>query len=65
MTQFNANELDQLTDHNTIACFTPAIASTSPKGGRPSGGLAVFWKTSDTINFFPIMFTNRVMGLKV
>ena len=65
LTQFNANELDQLTDNNTIACFTPATPSTSPNGGRPRGGLAVFWKTSDTINFFPIMFTNRVMGLKV
>ena len=64
LTEFDANELDQLIDNNTIACFTPAIPSTSPNGGRPRGGLAVFWKTTDTINFFPIMFTNRVMGLK-
>ena len=64
LTQFTANELDQLNDNNTIACFTPATASTSPNSGRPRGGLVVFWKISDTINFFPIMFTNRVMGLK-
>ena len=65
LTQFAANELNQLTDNNTIACFTSATASTSSNGGRPRGDLAVFWKTSDTINFFPIMFTDRVMGLKV
>ena len=65
LTQLNANEVDQLTDNNTIACFTPATPSTSPNGGRPRGDLAVFWKTTDTINFFPIMFTKRVMGLRV
>ena len=61
LNQFNANELDQLTDTDTIICFTPATASTSPNGGRQRGGLAKFWKSSDIINFFPIMFTNRVM----
>ena len=65
LTEFNANELDQLTDNNTIACYTPAIPSTSHNEGRPKGGLAVFWKTSDTINFFPIMFTSRVFGFDV
>ena len=63
LTQFNANELDQLADNNTIASFTPATSSTSPNGGRPASGLAVFRKTSD--NLFPIMFTSRVMVLKV
>ena len=65
LTEFNANELEQLIDNNTIACFTPATLSTSPNGERPKGCLAVFWKTSDTINFFPYTFTNRAMGLKV
>ena len=31
----------------------------------PRDGLAVLWKASDTINFFPIKFTSRVVGLKV
>ena len=61
--KFNAKEHDQLTDINTIACFTPASPSTSSNGERPKGDLAVFWKTSDTNNLFPIMFTSRVMGL--
>ena len=65
LTQFNANELHHLTHINTIACFATATPSTSPKGGRPKDGLAVFWKTSDTTNFFSFMFTSRVMGLKV
>ena len=37
-TMFNANELDQLTDSNTLACFTPATPSTSPIGGIPEEG---------------------------
>ena len=65
LTEFNANELDHLTDNNTIACFSPATPSTFLNGGRPKGCLAAFWKTSDTIIFFPIMFTSRVMRLKV
>ena len=41
---------DDMTGNNTNTCFTPATPSTSPNGGRPAGGLAVFWKTTDTIN---------------
>ena len=63
--QFNANELDQLTDNNSIACFTPATPNTSSNRGRPKSCLTVFCKTSNTINFFPIMFKSRVMGFKV
>ena len=58
LTQFDANELDQLTENSTIACFTAVTPSTSPNSGRLVGGLAVFSKTSDTINFFPIVFTS-------
>ena len=32
LTQFNANELYQLTDNKTIDCFTPATPSTSLMG---------------------------------
>ena len=65
LTQFNTNKLDQLTENNTKACFTWATPSTYPNRGRHTGVLAVFWKTIDTIIFFPLMFTNRVKGLKV
>ena len=65
LTQFNDNDLDQLTENNTIACSTSETPSTSPKPGRPAGDLAVFWKTSDTITFLPFMIASRVMGLKV
>ena len=42
LTHFNANELDQFTEDNTIACFTPATLVTSPNGRRPADGLAMF-----------------------
>ena len=46
-------------------CDVLFLQETSPNGGRPTGGLAVFWKTFQTTNFFPIMFTSTVMALKV
>ena len=60
LTQLIENELDDLTDDNTINSFTRATLSAFPNGGRPAGDLAMFWKVTDTINFFPIMFTNRI-----
>ena len=65
LTHFNANELDVLTYKNTVACFTPATPGTSPNSGRPAGSLVMFQKTSDTDNFPPMLFTNRIMGMNV
>ena len=63
MSKFNVNELDDILQNNEISCHTPANLSTSLLGGRPSGGLAVIWKTKYNISCFPVFLTERIMGL--
>ena len=52
LTQFNANELDQLTNNNTIACFTPTTPSTSPKGGGQEVDWGCFGKHQTPLTSF-------------
>ena len=59
------NYVGDLTDETTMNYFTPATLSTSPNIRRLAGDFAVFWKTVDLIEFFPIIFTNRIKGSKV
>ena len=52
LTQFNANELDQLTDNNTISCFTPTTASTSSNGGSQEVAWLCFGKNQTPLSSF-------------
>ena len=51
-TQFNANELDQLTDINTIACFKTATASTSLMEEGPEVAWLCFGKHQRPLTSF-------------
>ena len=43
----------------------PATRQADVFTGRGSGGLAVLWRKSKNIKYFPLYFTNRIMGLKI
>ena len=44
---------------------TPATRSHDNFCGRSSGGLALLWKKVNNLKFYPIHFTNRIMGLRI
>ena len=46
-------------------CFTPAIAHGHMFGGRPSGGLAIFWRGDLGGRIEPMNFQPDIMGLKI
>ena len=43
----------------------PAIRRLDVFTGRASGGLAILWRKSKTIKYFPVYFNDRMQGLKI
>ena len=52
-------------DDNFCISYTPSSRQNSVLYGRSSGGLAVCWRRLKDIQFKPIYFSNRIMGLKL
>ena len=65
LTEHNANELDTLVDNDFIFCHTPAVTNGNFLTGRPSSGLAIYWKAMDNFKCYPIMYTDRLMALRL
>ena len=60
----NSSNLDKL-DHNFLTAHVPAVRNLENFRGRASGGLALFWRKSDNVKCFPVLFSDRVMGLRI
>ena len=63
LTDCNANELETVTDDRFIVEHRAAEHNGSFLTGRPSGGLAIYWKAIDNFTCKPVMYTSRIMGL--
>ena len=58
---FNYNKIDP----KFISTYVPATRREDISVGGASGGLALFWRKSLKINFYPIEFSDRILGLKL
>ena len=50
---------------NFVSSYVPAFRKNDISAGRPIGGLALFWRKTLNIKYFPVLFTERIMGLKI
>ena len=46
-------------------CHTPATRNPEVSVGRSSGGLAFLWRKSKQFAFYPVYFSDRIMGLNI
>ena len=60
----NFQNLEQF-DKNFSYAYEPSYRNISSFTGRSAGGLVIFWKGADKVNFTPLYYDKRVMGLKV
>ena len=52
--------------HNDfVSAYTPAVRKSETAGGRPSGGLCIYWRKNLDINFIPVQITSRLLGLEI
>ena len=59
-----SNLYDNLDDNFSYA-YAPAVRKGDTTSGRASGGLAIFWRNNESASYFPIKFTERILGLKI
>ena len=64
ITDENSENFGKL-DSNFVFDYTPAIRKPGVISGRPSAGLALFWRKSNDLQFFPVKLSDRFMGLKI
>ena len=60
----NCQIIDKL-DNNFMSAYVSAYRKDGNFVGRASGGLVIFWKAIENIEFLPINFDKRIMGLKL
>ena len=60
----NSHLYDNL-DYNFISSYAPATRKNDVTSGRSSGGLAIFWRKSKDFECFPVIFSDRIMGVKI
>ena len=60
----NSNILDNL-DNEFITAYVPAYRKPDCFVGRSSGGLAILWRRAENIEYIPMFYDKRIMGLKV
>ena len=61
----NNYQILEALDGNFMFAYTAAHRKPGCFVGRPSGGLAVLWRTASNVKFLPLYFDNRIMGLKI
>ena len=52
-------------DDNFVSVSIPAIRKNDITSGRASGGLAIFWRKTESISYHPIYIPDRIIGLKI
>ena len=62
--EFNSEILDSL-DPNFLSYYVPAVRKSNVFSGRPSGGLAAFWRKSEDWKVTMFNFSPRIMGMRI
>ena len=62
-TDHNSNELDIIAECNIAMNYMPAKQSTNLTAGRPSFGLAIFWRSIINLTCETIRYTDRIKCL--
>ena len=60
----NSVNLENL-NSSFLTAHIPAVRNPEVFRGRGSGGLAIFWRKIDNLEFSPIFISDRMMGLKI
>ena len=63
ITDYNSNELDLIAEGNIAMTYMPAKQCTNLSGGRPSAGLAIYWRSINNLTCETIRYTDRIIGL--
>ena len=62
-TDYINNQLDLITEGNIAMTSMPATQCTNLTGGRPSGGLAMFWRSTNNLTCETIRYMDLITGL--
>ena len=52
-------------NNNFVVSYVPSVRRNDVTSGRSSGGLAIFFRKTSDIEFYPLKFSERIMGLRV
>ena len=61
-TEYNSNELDLIAEGHIAMTYMPAKQWSNLSAGRPSDGLAVFWRSINNVTCKTLRYTDRIIG---
>ena len=62
ITDYNSNELDLIAESNIDMTYIPA-KQCNLSAGRPSAGLAIYWRSINNLTCEKIRYTDSIIGL--
>ena len=63
ITYYNSIELNLVPEGNIAMSYIPAKQCTNLTAGRPSGGLAIVWRSVYNLTCQTIPYTDRILSL--